>query len=161
MRHDTDAFWLRPASEMYRLMGKDFGDALENTVRIAEMCSVKLDLGNVYLPAYRVPDDMTIDGFLIQKSQDGLVERFKEFESVGKEVDKPKYQRRLDEELGVISKMGFAGYFLIVQDFINWAKDHTSRWAPAAARAPVRWPPIACASPTSTPCPTASCSSGS
>jgi DNA polymerase-3 subunit alpha len=125
MRHDTDAFWLRPASEMYRLMGKDFGDALENTVRIAEMCSVKLDLGNVYLPAYRVPDDMTIDEFLIKKSQDGLIERFKEFESVGKEVKTADYQRRLDEELGVISKMGFAGYFLIVQDFINWAKDHT------------------------------------
>ncbi|MCK6575628.1 DNA polymerase III subunit alpha [Myxococcota bacterium] len=124
MRHDTDAFWLRPGSEMWRLMGSEFGDALENTVRIAEMCNVKLDLGNVYLPAYRVPDDMTIDEFLVKKSQDGLVERFNEFADVGKSVDRAEYQRRLDDELGVISKMGFAGYFLIVQDFINWAKDH-------------------------------------
>ena len=124
MRHDTDAFWLRPPSEMWRLMGDTFPDALENTVQIAEQCNVKLDLGNVYLPQYRVPDDMNIDSFLIHKAQTGLVERFKEFEAVDKEVDRPKYQRRLDDELSVIAKMGFAGYFLIVQDFINWAKDH-------------------------------------
>ncbi|MSP71926.1 MAG: DNA polymerase III subunit alpha [Myxococcales bacterium] len=123
LKHDTDAYWLRPADEMWRLLGDDFADALENTVRIAESCDVKLTLGEVYLPKYQVPEDQTIDQFLLNKAQEGLIERFSEFDLVGKEIDKKLYQRRLDDELGVISSMGFAGYFLIVQDFINWAKD--------------------------------------
>jgi DNA polymerase-3 subunit alpha len=135
MRHDTDAFWLRPGREMWRLMGSEFGDALENTVRIAEMCNVKLDLGNVYLPAYRVPDDMSIDEFLVKKSQDGLVERFQEFADVGKSVDRAEYQRRLDDELGVIQKMGFAGYFLIVKDFIDYARSKDIRVGPGRGSA--------------------------
>jgi DNA polymerase-3 subunit alpha len=124
MRHDTDAYWLRPASEMWRLMKDDFADALENTVRIAEMCNVKLQLDKPELPTYRVPEDQTIDSFLLQKAQHGLEQRFTEFSAVDKSVDRALYQRRLDDELTVIQKMGFAGYFLIVQDFINWAKDH-------------------------------------
>ena len=123
VRHDTDAYWLRPGTEMWRLMKEDFADALENTVRIAEMCNVKLHLDSPQLPTYRVPEDQTIDSFLLTKAQEGLEARFREFAAIDKSIDRALYQRRLDDELTVIQKMGFAGYFLIVQDFINWAKD--------------------------------------
>jgi DNA polymerase-3 subunit alpha len=77
-------------------------------------------------------------------------------------VDRDEYYARLDVELDVIISMGFPGYFLIVQDFINWSKQNTAcAWAPAAARAPARWSPTPCASPTSTPSPTTCSSSAS
>jgi DNA polymerase-3 subunit alpha len=154
MRHDTDAFWLRPGREMWRLMGSEFGDALENTVRIAEMCNVKLDLGNVYLPAYRVPDDMSIDEFLVKKSQDGLVERFQEFADVGKSVDRAEYQRRLDDELGVISKMGFAGLLpdRVGLHPLGQGPRHPGRAGPRLGRR-LAGGLLRCGSPTSIPLP--------
>ena len=123
MRHPTDAYWLKPASEMWKDFGDDFPDALEATVRIAEQCNVELDLGNVYLPNYQVPEDHDIETFLVHRAQTGLNERFDEFKLIDKDVDRTLYQRRLDEELDIIKSMGFPGYFLIVEDFINWAKD--------------------------------------
>ncbi|MFN3201782.1 MAG: DNA polymerase III subunit alpha [Bradymonadia bacterium] len=124
IRQSTDELWLKPPEVMWDQLGADYPDALERTVELADMIDVELDLGNVYLPAYPVPDGHDTDSWLVHCSQTGLEERYAEFAAVGKEVDKAAYQDRLDIELKIIIQMGFPGYFLIVQDFINWAKDH-------------------------------------
>jgi len=100
-------------------MAKDFAqypEALTNTQTIADMCNVEIPLGVTLLPEFGVPDGF--DGFSYMKK---LVD-----ERIGKRFTTitPQIQERLDYELGVIEKIGFADYFLIVQDFVNWAKDH-------------------------------------
>ena len=95
-----------------------------NTVRIAKRCGVELALGTHFLPEYPVPDGMTLDEFFRKSSQDGLTDRLKATESYGQVLDEAVYRTRLDFEVGVILQMGFPGYFLIVADFIQWAKDH-------------------------------------
>ena len=108
---------------MAEQLGTDFSDAIANCGRIADACNVEMDLGNIYLPNYGVPEEHNIESYLVECSQVGLEERYAEFERVGKTVDKAVYQARLDEELEIIKGMGFPGYFLIVMDFIQWAKD--------------------------------------
>ncbi len=120
----SDAYWLKPADEMWRVLGAEFADALERTTYIADACKVDLDLGKVYLPSYPLPAGYDLDSYLAHRAREGLEQRFAEFAAVGKSVDKDAYHARLEEEVGIIIKMGFPGYFLIVQDFINWAKDH-------------------------------------
>jgi len=107
---------------MWQEMGVDFSDALENTVRIAEACDATLELGEVYLPQFEVPEVHTIDSYLADRSEVGLLERFEELTSHGEAYDEEVYRARLAEEVGIIQSMGFSGYFLIGQDFINWAK---------------------------------------
>lgn len=124
VRQTTDELWLKPPEVMWAQLGDDYPDALERTVELAEMVDVTLDLGNVYLPAYPVPEGHDTNTWLVHCSQTGLEERYAEFAAVGKTVDKVAYQERLDIELKIIIQMEFPGYFLIVQDFINWAKDH-------------------------------------
>ncbi len=121
-KQETDAFWLKPADVMWAEMGDDFADALENTVRIADACDAHIELGQTFLPTYAVPAPYDIESFLEHCAQTGLEARYAEFEAVGKVVDREAYQARLDLELTIIQDMKFPGYFLIVQDFINWAK---------------------------------------
>ncbi len=122
-RLDTQAYWLKPASVMWEELGEDFADALENTVTIAERCNVELELGQIYLPDYPVPEGYDLTSYLQHCSRTGLAQRYAEFEAVGKQVDRAVYEARLEEELEIIVQMGFPGYFMIVQDFINWAKN--------------------------------------
>ena len=101
-------------------------DALENTVELAKRCTLSLTLGKNYLPKFPTPKQMTVPEFLTQKSKEGLVKRFElifpDQESL--EKNRKTYEERLEIELGVINQMGFADYFLIVADFIAWAKDN-------------------------------------
>jgi DNA polymerase III subunit alpha len=121
-RHDVNAYWLKPPSEMWAQLGDTHADALENTVTISDMCNVELSLGEVYLPQFDVPEEHNIDSFLAAKSWEGLRDRFAELDKNGTAYDEAVYHARLEEEIGIIKSMGFSGYFLIVQDFINWAK---------------------------------------
>lgn len=119
--------YLRSADEMIRLFD-DLPQAIENTVNISQRCTVKLDLGNNYLPNFPIPDGSDEKSYLSQLSRDGLNERlaliFRD-ESADriKELRIP-YDERLQIELDVINNMGFPGYFLIVADFIHWAKQN-------------------------------------
>lgn len=122
-RHDVNAYWLKPPDEMWSQLGDSFADALENTVTISEMCNVELSLGEVYLPQFEVPEEHNIDSFLAEKSWQGLALRLKELDENNTAYDLEVYNARLEEEIGIIQSMGFSGYFLIVQDFINWAKE--------------------------------------
>src|SRR5687768_18340687 len=98
----------------------DIPQALENTVEIARRCNLEIQLGKSRLPAFPVPAGMTIDDYLGQQAEAGLTRKAEKLGLKAEEM--PRYRERLEFELGVIIQMGFAGYFLIVADFINWAK---------------------------------------
>ena len=112
--------YLRSASEMEALF-HDFPDAIENSIELVKRCTVELTLHKPQLPAFPIPEGMTIEEFFKAESYRGLVDRIGERTP---ENDKPDYWDRLDVELNVINNMGFPGYFLIVADFIQWAKDN-------------------------------------
>jgi len=118
--------YLRSAEEMAELFA-DIPEALENTVEIAKRCCTKMELGQPVLPDFPIPEGMTIDEYFRQFSKDGLQKRLEVLFDVNapdyEEKAKP-YWERLDIELDVILQMGFPGYFLIVADFIQWAKDN-------------------------------------
>ncbi|MCD6381881.1 MAG: DNA polymerase III subunit alpha, partial [Candidatus Aenigmarchaeota archaeon] len=112
----ADDFSLRPPEEMIKQF-KDIPEAIENTQKIAEMIDFEFKLGETKLPHFEVPDNKTPEEYLRELCYKGLEKRY------GKNPDK-KVVERLEYELSVINKMGFASYFLIVQDFVNWAKEN-------------------------------------
>src|SRR6202011_3731333 len=96
-----------------------------NTVEVAKRCSLEIKLGSSMLPAYPVPAGSTTEQFLYEESQRGLGARLDEAKALQGIVHDPvAYGERLALELGVICSMGFAGYFLIVADFIRWAREN-------------------------------------
>ena len=118
--------YLRTAEEMVELF-KDIPAAIENTIEIAKRCSVELTLGKNYLPDFPIPAGYTIEQFLEEESRKGLDKRLNQlFDQDAEDFqDKHKeYFDRLQLELDVINNMGFPGYFLIVADFIRWAKEN-------------------------------------
>ena len=104
----------------------DIPEAIENTVEIAKRCNVELSLDQHFLPDFPVPEGMSIAEFLTQESREGLEKRLATlFTKESDRQDKREsYDERLKIELDVINEMGFPGYFLIVADFINWAKNN-------------------------------------
>jgi DNA polymerase-3 subunit alpha len=96
---------------------KDVPEAIENTQKIAEACNFNMELGKTKLPVFPLPEGKTAEQFLEDLCYSGLTTRY------GEKPD-PKVIERLKYELSVIGKTGFAGYFLIVQDFVNWAKQN-------------------------------------
>ncbi|MBR7887334.1 DNA polymerase III subunit alpha [Marinomonas sp. A79] len=124
-RYSEEQYFKTP-EEMEALF-EDIPEALENTVEIAKRCSVDVLLGEYFLPDYPVPDGMTMGEFFSKLSYDGLKERFDFLtKKYGERIEKRRqeYWDRLDFELTIINQMGFPGYFLIVMDFIQWAKDN-------------------------------------
>ncbi len=114
--------YLKSEDEMVALFA-DLPEALENSVELAQRCNLELEFGKNYLPAFPVPADHTLDSWMRSQSHEGLAARLAKLPPA-EGFDVAAYMRRLDEELGVIISMDFAGYFLIVADFINWAKQH-------------------------------------
>lgn len=114
--------YLRSAEEMQALFS-DLPQALQNTVEISKRCTVKLDLGNNYLPNFPVPPDSSVAEYLSFLSKEGLEFRLKKLART-RTIDRTIYDERLQVELDVINTMGFGGYFLIVADFIKWAKQN-------------------------------------
>ncbi|HSD90096.1 MAG TPA: DNA polymerase III subunit alpha, partial [Kofleriaceae bacterium] len=123
LKHVVDSYYMKSPSEMDSHF-KDVGDAIENTAKIAAQCNVKLKLDQTYLPQYKVPEGETLDTYIAALIDKGLERRFNEFTARGIKFDPDAYRERCKTELAVIQKMGFSGYFLIVWDFINWAKEH-------------------------------------
>jgi DNA polymerase-3 subunit alpha len=123
----TEQQYLRSPEEMRDLFA-DVPEALENTVEIARRCNLDLKLGESVLPEFPVPEGQSIDGFLRAESERGL-QAFLDKKVAAGELDENtlknfsgRYGARLKTELDVICDMGFPGYFLIVADFIDWAK---------------------------------------
>jgi DNA polymerase-3 subunit alpha len=119
--HDFSAEqYLKSGEEMIALFA-DLPDAIENGLELAKRCNLELTFGKNYLPAFPVPSEHTIETWIRRQSHDGLAARLAKYPPAdGFSAD--DYAHRLDTELGVIIPMDFAGYFLIVADFINWAK---------------------------------------
>ncbi len=123
-RHYTEQQYLRSPQEMAELFA-DLPEALANSVQIARRCNVVLQLGVPYLPDYPVPAGLTMDEFFRQQSHAGLDKRLPVlFDRDALEFPRQQqtYRERLEFELDMIIQMGFTGYFLIVMDFIRWAK---------------------------------------
>jgi DNA polymerase III subunit alpha len=123
-REDTDRmnmlggdYSMRPNHQMISDF-KDTPEAIENTLKIAEKCNVEIELGKIQLPYFEVPDGYDTDSYLKKICEDGLKIRYgKSYEEIDKEI-----KERMDYELSVIKKMGWPSYFLIVADFVGWAK---------------------------------------
>src|SRR5271170_5403471 len=111
--------YLRSPQEMAALFA-DIPEALANSVEIARRCSLTLKLGEARLPQYPVPAGLTTEQFLRAQAAQGLTQRF----GGVAEAEPQAHRARLASELDVICQMGFAGYFLIVADFIHWAREH-------------------------------------
>jgi len=112
--------------EEMALLFADIPQALDNSVEIARRCNLEVELGKSRLPDFPTPPGVTLEDFLAQQAQTGLATRLEKLFSDPAERAKqaPRYRARLDFEIATIVQMGFAGYFLIVADFITWAKTH-------------------------------------
>ncbi|WP_028974908.1 DNA polymerase III subunit alpha [Spirochaeta cellobiosiphila] len=116
MSFDGTEFYMKSPEEMAALF-PEYPEAISNTVRIAESCSIELELPGPLLPDYEIPESFdTVDEYLRHLTYEGLKERYTEIPQEIKD--------RADYELGIIIGMGFTGYFLIVWDFINYAKEN-------------------------------------
>jgi DNA polymerase-3 subunit alpha len=121
LQHPTDAYYLRSPTEMSELW-QHLPEALENAERIASLCNVELELGKTYLPRFQVPEGYDADSYLAELARKGLAERLATAAHLGRKLDADEYRERLELELGVIRRMDFSSYFLIVWDFIRYAK---------------------------------------
>ena len=125
-KHYSDQQYLRSPAEMAALFS-DLPEALENSVEIAKRCNLEVELNESYLPAFPVPDDSDESSWFVAEAERGLEQRLAAlFDSQAPDFAdiRERYHERLHTELDVIVSMGFAGYFLIVADFINWAKNN-------------------------------------
>jgi DNA polymerase-3 subunit alpha len=122
-RHYTAQQYFRSTAEMAELFA-DIPEALENAGAIARRCNFKLDFGRYFLPDYPVPAGMGIDDALRRGTDEGLRWRMERWTEVERTAREKSYRERMEMELDVIIKMGFPGYFLIVADFIRWAKNN-------------------------------------
>lgn len=124
MRFSSETFYVKTPEEMKKSFSH-VPEAIANTIAIAERCNVELDLGKYHLPHFPVPEGSTRESYMANLARKGLEERFNEIESVrGKgSFDRAVYTGRLESEIAMLHKMGFAGYFLIVWDFIRYAKE--------------------------------------
>lgn len=117
MEIHSDQLWVKTGEEMWQAFG-EVPDALTNTVEIANRCNTNIEFGNLHLPEYEVPDGYTISSYLTHLARKGLHEKLAKVPSEKHE----HYYKRLDDELEVIVGKNFAGYFLIVWDFMNYSR---------------------------------------
>jgi len=125
VRRFTEAQYLLSSADMAQRFA-DLPAALQNTVEIARRCNLTLTLGQPRLPDFPTPEGVTLDDYLVKLAREGLDRRMPQCfaDARARAAQFPKYQQRLQTECEIIIKMGFAGYFLIVADFINWAKNN-------------------------------------
>ena len=117
--------YFKTQSEMRELFS-DISAAIQNSVEISKRCNFEFELGNVYLPNFPIPDGSSVNEFLENSAKKGLSEKLNILfpDSEDRKNNEKKYIDRLSFEINVINQMGYAGYFLIVADFINWAKNN-------------------------------------
>ncbi len=119
----TEEQYFKTQAEMQALFA-DLPGALENAVEIARRCNLSIELGKNRLPPFPVPEGVSLDDYLTQQAEAGLERRLAQLypDAAERERKRPEYAARLAFECKTIAQMGFPGYFLIVADFINWAK---------------------------------------
>ena len=112
---EADEFYLKSTEEMCELFAA-YPEAIENTVKIADMCNLEFDFTKTFLPAFDIPVGFTSESYLKKLVLEGLSRREKENDKV--------YLERIDHEMSIISRMGYCEYFLIVNDFVSFAKNN-------------------------------------
>ncbi len=124
LRFSSETFYMKTPEEMKKSFSY-IPEAITNTVKIAERCNMELELGKYHLPHFPVPEGYTKESYMAELARKGLEERFTEIEAVRgpNSIDRAVYRARLEFEIQMIDKMGFAGYLLIVSDFIRYAKE--------------------------------------
>src|SRR5438094_12388 len=128
LRHETEELYIKGPEEMASAaqattgVGAEWREAVHNSWLIAQRCNVDLNFTDKHLPKFQAPEGETLDSYVQKRAREGLDRRFTEIARTARRIDHDTYRERLERELGVIVKMGFAGYFLIVHDFIDWAK---------------------------------------
>ncbi|HLG21772.1 MAG TPA: DNA polymerase III subunit alpha, partial [Candidatus Manganitrophaceae bacterium] len=120
MRFQTEQLYFKSPDEMLRGFS-ELPEAIHNTLRVAEMIDLKLKFGTFHLPHYEVPAGTTREAYLEALAQKGLERRLALMKERGARL-RPLYEERLKKELGILNAMGYAGYFLIVWDIINFAR---------------------------------------
>ena len=126
LRYTGDQFFLKTAAQMAAVF-KDHPDALRNTLRVAERCDVTIPKGQNHLPSFGVPEGFTLDAYFEHVVREGFEQRLARLRQLNTEgrlrhtID--EYARRLDYEIAMIREMGYTGYFLIVWDFIRYARE--------------------------------------
>ena len=125
MGFSTDEFYYKDTAEMRMLFGTYEG-AMENTVAIADRCTVEFDFDTTYLPRFDCPNGQSSEAFLRALTEDGFAKRINKKQIVFDDQKRTEsvYRDRLEYELSVIDQMGYADYFLIVQDYVGYAKSH-------------------------------------
>ncbi len=126
LRFDSDEFYLKTAEEM-RAVFAELPEACDNTLAIAEMCDVRLRYGELHLPRFEPPDGLELEAYLRTLVEEGARSRYGELT--------PEIRARIDHELDVITRTGFAGYFLIVWDLIRFAREQGIRVGPGRGSA--------------------------
>lgn len=121
--HGSEEVYFKSAQEMREVFA-ELPEACNNTLAIAELIEEVNPIKKPMLPRFPVPEGMDEEGHFRDLAKKGLLERFGEFDALKKTYDIPEYEERLQIECDIIAQMGFPGYFLIVQDFINWAKQN-------------------------------------
>ncbi|QLD12874.1 DNA polymerase III subunit alpha [Microbacterium oleivorans] len=121
-KFDGDGYYIKTAQEMRQLF-RDHPEACDNTLLIAERCEVEFNTSANYMPRFPVPDGETEDSWLVKEVEAGLHYRYPD-------GIPDRVRKQAEYETGIILQMGFPGYFLVVADFINWAKDNGIRVGP-------------------------------
>ncbi len=127
LRYHGDQFYLKTGDEMVRTFGGEFPEAISNTVRIAERCQVDLSGAENHLPNFDVPEGFTLDGYFEHTVREGFRERLERLRLLAAAGSLrhtlEEYQQRLSYEIEMIQRMRYPGYFLIVWDFIRYARE--------------------------------------
>lgn len=122
LKFRTDQLYFKSPQEMNEYFGS-YPGALENTVRIADRCNVAFDFNTYHFPKFDAPEGKTEAEYFEQRVQEGFEREMRRIKARNSDVDESLYRERLDYEMSVIKDMGFPGYFLIVSDFIRYAKE--------------------------------------
>lgn len=126
MKFDTDEFYLKSGAEMAAIF-PNRPDALQNTCSIAERCNVEIKFGEYLLPNYEIPEGYTVDEYFEKLCREGFAKRYPN--------PTQEHKERLEYEIGVIEQMGFPGYFLVVHDFVDYAKSNDIKVGPGRGSA--------------------------
>ncbi|MBF0451234.1 MAG: DNA polymerase III subunit alpha [Candidatus Magnetomorum sp.] len=123
LKFNTDQLYFKSPDEMVASF-KNYPNAIENTRAIAERCNIEFDMSTYHFPVFDTGPDKTPDNVLDEMARQGLARILPQLRKENPVLDEALYQKRLETELNVIKDMGFPGYFLVVSDFIKWAKNN-------------------------------------
>ncbi len=123
LRFGTQELYFKSGQEMQDYF-HDYPGAVENTVAIADRCHVEFDFGSYHFPRFETPEEETLESLFEKEVRKGFDRVMNQLVKKKPDIDQEPYQKRLDYEISVIKNMGFPGYFLIVADFIRYAKKH-------------------------------------